>query len=379
MPEPKPRAIIALDLLRFACALLVVAFHYAAAFALAPSPVARALLQGLPVRAVLGGASWFGWIGVELFFTMSGCVIALSAQGSDAHTFLQRRALRLLPAAWICASTTLCLLAIAVPAPDLLQRWLASIAFWPSDIGIDPSYWTLPIELCFYLVIATGLGSGGTLGAIEHRARCVGLVSAAFWVIQLCASGAAAQLINHHPAQLLLAQHGCFFALGVTIWGMLRDGPTRPRLGWLALFTACGLIEIAAISVERSRTLGIAAGPIVPMTVFITGIAIMLAARRLQPVLQRYIGTRIAGTLGLMTYPLYLIHQQAGVVMAAALMRAGLSFLPAIAVTLVAALGFAWWVAMVAEPAARAQLRRLFRRSRALAPDTLRSASPPIG
>lgn len=59
MAASKPHAIIALDLLRFASALLVVAFHYGAAFALAPSATAAGLLHGLPVTAPLAGASWF--------------------------------------------------------------------------------------------------------------------------------------------------------------------------------------------------------------------------------------------------------------------------------------------------------------------------------
>eukprot|EP01037_Dinobryon_pediforme_P024921 gene24921-26890_t len=115
MTAPKPRAIIALDLLRFASALLVVAFHYGAAFALAPSPAARAMLHGLPVSAALAGESWFGWVGVELFFMMSGFVIALSAEGTSGPAFVRRRALRLLPAAWICASATLLVLALCLP------------------------------------------------------------------------------------------------------------------------------------------------------------------------------------------------------------------------------------------------------------------------
>lgn len=379
MAGPKPRAIIALDLLRFASALLVVAFHYGAVFALAPNPTATAMLHGLRVSTALSGASWFGWVGVELFFMMSGFVIALSAEGASAAAFLRRRALRLLPAAWICASVTLIVLAVAAPSPDLWLRWLSSVTFWPIDAGIDPSYWTLSIEMCFYLIIATGLGMGGTRAGIERRARWIGLFSATFWLVMLGIGPRAMGLVNDRPVQLLLAQHGCFFALGVTAWAMLSDGHTRLRTALFALFTVTSLLEICAISVERARTLGIVTGPTLPVLIFMAGMAVMLASLRLQPALLRLVGTRVATALGLMTYPLYLIHQQVGEAIAAALMRAGLPFLPAIALALAAALGFAWWVAMVAEPFVRARLIRLLSPSRDPAQDTLPTAFLPGG
>jgi peptidoglycan/LPS O-acetylase OafA/YrhL len=379
MTAPKPRAIIALDLLRFASALLVVAFHYGAAFALAPSPAARAMLHGLPVSAALAGESWFGWVGVELFFMMSGFVIALSGEGTSGPAFLRRRALRLLPAAWICASATLLVLALWLPALDLWRRWLIAVTFWPSADAIDPSYWTLPIEVCFYLLIATGLRASGTLGAIERRARVIGLISTVFWLVMLCLGSHATALVNARLSQVSLAQHGCFFALGVTAWAMLSERPSRMRVALFALFALTGLVEIAAIAVERTRTLGIDAGPLLPMLTFAIGVAVMLGSLQLQPLLLRGIGTRTAATLGRMTYPLYLIHQQVGAAVTAMLLRAGLPFIASIALTLVAALGFAWWVATIAEPRVRARLARLLTRRRAPAQDTLPSAFLPSG
>ncbi|MES2020316.1 MAG: acyltransferase family protein [Pseudomonadota bacterium] len=380
MAASKPHAIIALDLLRFASALLVVAFHYGAAFALAPSAAAAALLHALPVTAPLARASWFGWIGVELFFMISGFVIALSAEGIGIATFLRRRALRLLPAAWICATVTLGVVAVTLPAHDLPLRWLRSVTFWPGDGGwIDPSYWTLPIEICFYLLIATGLGTGGTLAAIEQRARWLGLASVAFWIVVLCTGWTASPLLQYQSAPLLLARYGCIFALGVTILALLRDHTTRLRLGLLSLFAATALLEIAAHAIERATTLRIAATPLVPMLVFIAGLVVMLASLKLQPLLQRYIGTRIASRVGLMTYPLYLIHQDVGAAAAAALMRGGLPFAPAILLTLVGALAFAYWVASVAEPALRRPLARLFSPRHAPARDRFPNASLPGG
>lgn len=49
MDDRNGRAIIAVDLLRFVCALMVVCFHYFTAFARKPSDAGAALLAGLPV------------------------------------------------------------------------------------------------------------------------------------------------------------------------------------------------------------------------------------------------------------------------------------------------------------------------------------------
>ena len=50
--------------------------------------------------------TWFGWVGVEIFFVISGFVIANSASKSSATEFLFGRALRLYPAVWVCSTLT---------------------------------------------------------------------------------------------------------------------------------------------------------------------------------------------------------------------------------------------------------------------------------
>lgn len=353
MTEAKPRAIIALDLLRFASALLVVAFHYGAAFALAPSFTTAAMLRGLPVSAAATPWTWFGWIGVELFFVISGFVIALSAEGASAAAFLRRRVLRLAPAAWICATATLLVLAIAAPGPSLLPRWMASLAFAPGSTQIDPSYWTLGIELSFYLLVATGLGRAGRCETIERFGTMIGAWSAAFWLFAVMADWVATPLMNERAAQLMLLPHGCFFALGVLARAMLSRGVTTARALLFGSFFAAGLTEIAGRTVERTYTLGIVASPLLPILIFGAGLIVVLASSRWQAWLARRIDARTAATLGLMTYPLYLLHQEIGAALIATQMRLGVPFGVAALAALAMILAAAWWVARVGEPVVR--------------------------
>ncbi|HEY8505877.1 MAG TPA: acyltransferase family protein, partial [Gemmataceae bacterium] len=85
-----------LDLLRFVAALAVVLYHFtgfggAGAW---PDP-AREIFPG--VAAV----TRFGYLGVDLFYVISGFVILMSAWGRSPGEFGISRLVRLMPAYWI--------------------------------------------------------------------------------------------------------------------------------------------------------------------------------------------------------------------------------------------------------------------------------------
>jgi peptidoglycan/LPS O-acetylase OafA/YrhL len=385
MATPKPREIIALDLLRFVSAMLVVAFHFGSAFARAPGWANAEMLGGLPISDSAVPWTWFGWIGVELFFVISGFVIAMSAEGASRGVFLRRRALRLLPSAWICATATLLAVMSVAPSAGLIHEWARSISFWLRGPWIDPSYWTLGIEVVFYAVIAATLGRAGRADTIERIAVLLGALCTAFWLFAVMAGWAATPLMDYRPAQLLLLPHGCFFALGVLAWAMLHRGVTTGRVLMFAIFFATALTEIAGRTVERTHALGITAGPLVPILVFTIGLGVVLASTRLQPALASRIDARLAATLGLMTYPLYLLHQEVGAALLSLTMRQGMPFAAAIALALAIVLVSAWWVVRIAEPPLRARLAALIDGAVALSArrgpvrDSLPSASPPAG
>lgn len=159
-------SLIGIDIVRFACAISVMSFHYCTTAWLGPSQeAARLLADASRPDPGLVAAARFNWIGVQIFFTISGCVIARSMVSSRGLSFLRKRLLRLLPAAWICSTATLITLAAAgTDQGDLLLRWARSLVLWPLGRQIDPSYWTLSIELCFYLVVAVLVGGTASRG-----------------------------------------------------------------------------------------------------------------------------------------------------------------------------------------------------------------------
>src|SRR6266403_2102841 len=95
-----------LDLVRYFAAALVLVFHL--------SIVSWNLLGLSPNYGVADAPQYpelsflsVGWVGVEIFFVLSGFVIAESANGKSAYVFFKGRAGRLLPSIWICATMAL--------------------------------------------------------------------------------------------------------------------------------------------------------------------------------------------------------------------------------------------------------------------------------
>jgi peptidoglycan/LPS O-acetylase OafA/YrhL len=352
MVVSRARNLLALDLLRFGCALLVLAFHWGHGFAYFPPPGGRALLDGMPVDARWSPFVNSGWIGVELFFVVSGFVIAWSAEGSSAASFAARRFLRLVPCAWLCATLTAAAMVAfsALPAGVIAGQWAGSFLFWPM-FGIDPSYWTLAIEVNFYLFVVLSLIGGSALGRIERVGVLLGLASAAYW--------GASLLVEIPPAtnrivQLTLLPHGCFFALGV----MIR---ARQRLGW-RLLPSLWLVPICAaalIEVEAHRVVMNGDGPayVPPLLLFALGLLPILFAEKLQPWIERHCDASIAATIGLMTYPLYLLHQELGAILIGGMLHLGMLYWPAAAVALGGMLALSWAVVRFGEPLLRARLR----------------------
>jgi len=353
--------IIAVDLLRFACALLVLGHHFGVGFWLSPSPHGEAIMADSPWRFDGSGLARVGWIGVELFFVISGLVIARSAVGLRWTGFLWKRVLRLAPAAWICATISMAVLMASgrFDTVELLGDWWRSLRFWPIGTQIDGSYWTLGIELSFYLLVAMTAAGGASARRIEATGIALGAASAAFWLWFVWTGPSAIPLPGIRTMMLSLLPHGCFFAIGVMVAALTGQAVTRRRIAVLALLVPVALIEIAAHTAERATRTGAPPSLLLAILIFLGGLAALLGAGRLQPLLGQWVAPRVARTIGLMTYPLYLLHQDAGAAVMMALGRYGLSPHLSAAIAAAAMMVVAWIVASALEPALRRYLAAL--------------------
>jgi peptidoglycan/LPS O-acetylase OafA/YrhL len=351
-------SLIVIDLVRFACAAMVMLFHFMTCYWAEPSPAAAALLSDIPMpSAVMLPVMRFNWIGVQLFFVISGMVIALTARGTAPADFMKRRLLRLLPAAFICATMTGIALALAGAAiPDLLGRWAASATLWPLAPQIDPSYWTLGVEMLFYLGVASALVVNRDVSTDALAAILLAL-GAAFWIAALAADRFLGFSYLEFARVATMLPYASFFSLGMILTGASRDAWTRLRK-LLALGALCiCMIEVMCTANLRATVFSMEADAFVPLAMFLGGVALLAETWRLQPHLERFIRPEVARTIGLATYPLYLLHQEMGAAIMAAGYAIGLSSAVAMLLTMAIIVVLAWVISVYAEPAVQRAIR----------------------
>jgi len=266
--------IVGLDLIRFAAAMLVLALHF--------------------------GWIDFGWIGVQAFFVMSGLLIAHVSQARAAREFFVSRFLRLAPAAWICATLSLAIgLGIHGPTRDILTGYVHSMLFWPRPPWVNIVYWTLYVEITFYAFVCVLLALGSS-SRLLPMAAAIAIWSGAYNLFP-----AVAAHIPSPIAQMTLARFGCFFALGIAFHHCVYTG----RGGWpVAILSLAGcLSQIWTYAASN----GIALLP--PVLTFLAMSAAIWSATRYNGAIGGGLKA-VSGhikTLGLATYPLYLIHYDA--------------------------------------------------------------------
>lgn len=132
--------IVALDLIRFFAAMSVVLYHYISPDELTDFPL-------------LSQVTDFGYLGVPLFFIISGYVIALSANNRSAWQFISSRFVRLYPALWAGILFTVIVVTLFSNTKISFLQILANGTLLNDYMGfanIDGVYWTLKAELKFY-------------------------------------------------------------------------------------------------------------------------------------------------------------------------------------------------------------------------------------
>jgi peptidoglycan/LPS O-acetylase OafA/YrhL len=144
-----------LDGARFASAVSVMFFHLAFYSWTSTSSTTAHIFAHAGSFEGLTPWSWFGWVGVQVFFVISGFVIANSANGSSPTEFVNSRTARLYPAALICSIFSLLALLVVAgdPLPDLIRPFTRSVLLVPSGPWIDGVYWSLAVEIAFYAII----------------------------------------------------------------------------------------------------------------------------------------------------------------------------------------------------------------------------------
>lgn len=221
----------AIQSLRAGAAILVLASH--------------ALLYPLAEQSL--GYGRLGWLGVILFFVVSGFImVAVTGEGRfEAGSFLKRRVLRVVPMYW---GFTLIAALLALTLPEIFkttvydgQQLLMSLAFIPfynpASHGLHPLYklgWTLNYEMFFYVSFAL-------LAVLRARQRVMVLTIA---YLGLCLTG-----LILHPTAAIPAFYTSYMPLAFVAGAWLGLAHVEGRLsqlsnGAVALLAVIGVVGL---------------------------------------------------------------------------------------------------------------------------------------
>jgi peptidoglycan/LPS O-acetylase OafA/YrhL len=364
-----------LDPLRFAAALGVAVFHqmfWSWAWVSIGVPGFERTVAADVLYPSAAPFTWFGWVGVEIFFVISGFVIANSASTSSPGEFLLGRALRIYPAVWVCATATFLVLLLfgSGPASEFVLPYIHAMLMVPKGVTgqwLDEVYWTLAAETAFYgLVFCAMLTKKVTL---RHLAWGLTIYSAILNAIALLVLSCTTPsdlpylviLMFRVPCAAFLLTHGCFFALG--IWLFISANRQLTALEQVAVAVTClsGAAEIYFFASFFLTSIPAIAdhSALVPIMVWAAAVLLIaIAARRSRRSAGRASPEAPAylRTLGLITYPLYLTHNVIGTAIIRALVDAGWDATSALWIALGMLVLVCWFICAKIEPAVRSAL-----------------------
>ncbi len=286
--------VVELDLLRFLAALAVVLYHFTYHL--------RASDTGIDLFPSIGRLGMHGYLGVNLFFMISGFVILWTARDRTPSGFVLSRITRLYPEFWISVLLSSIVFSLnesafgqTITAPQVL----ANLTMVPALFGqeyVDGVYWTLFVELKFYALL-------WGLSVTRQMKRVEGWLFA--WLIATIACFTLP--VPSGLRSLALYPYAPLFIGGSLFYLIRAEGVTPARLVGVALCALLAMTQVTAqmpnfVQQQDVSTATQWESRIVILLFFATFAVIALRRSAAVP-----FATAIAFA-GALTYPLYLVH-----------------------------------------------------------------------
>lgn len=290
-----------IDFLRFLAALAVVFFHYTYF-----GQMSRSTQFSYPLLAPFAR---YGLFGVQLFFMISGFVILMTACNTTVKKFVISRVVRLYPAFWICCTITfiarLCL--GGEQFPTSIVTYLENMTMLGGFFGakeIDGSYWTLVVEIRFYILIFLVL----LFRQIHIIEKLLVYWLGVILVFDFMDFIGLDVPYTYQLRMFFLVGFGPYFIAGAIFFLIWSKGITKFRLFFLGLVWSLALYHVWRSLPEAERLFPSEYGIVGMSLVTIFFILMFLVS------LERtgWIGNKNWMFVGALTYPLYLLHQVLG-------------------------------------------------------------------
>ena len=302
-----------------------------------------------------------GWVGVELFFLISGYVILMSLESARGiRSFMFKRWLRLFPA-MLLATVLIFAVRTAYAGPLFGPAWqdvLPGLTFISPSFyhlifrfdfkSLDGVFWTLYTEVSFYILFA------GIYLRFGRRCAITALIGIALTVSfgpHLFAALGASPLVLRlfEPFLWISWQLFGWFAAGALFYCADCTGSRRTFL------LACSVGLLSAL------IQGYQMGGVPEILVALVLMVAIFAATLKSPLIQQVLANRALIAVGFASYPFYLLHNGVGRV----LLNLIHAYAPALHPLLTFAFGMAlvfalsYGVAYYFEPALRRNIRAL--------------------
>lgn len=286
---PKAR-LFELDVLRFLAAFVVVFYH----LTYRHGPNSDELLF-----QSLDDYTRYGFLGVNLFFLISGFVILWTAIGRSPTDFIITRFSRLYPIFWVAIGVTVFFKWWFYNDAIDIKNILLNMTMVPGYLGqkfeyIDGVYWTLAVEIKFYFLLFL-LIIFKQLKRIET------------WLIVWTIGCVLAPYVSGLSA-LTIYPYGPYFIAGAVMFLVWREKLTPTRLIIIAVCLAMSLYEVDGmvkgwLFVQQKNDILISSIIVIILYAIMLGIAMGHVS----------IGEKaFLFKLAMMTYPLYLLHNVIG-------------------------------------------------------------------
>jgi peptidoglycan/LPS O-acetylase OafA/YrhL len=288
-----------IDFLRFFAALMVVFYHYSfrgyAADGMSTMPY-----------PLLAPVAKYGYLGVPLFFLISGFVILMTASTGSVKKFIVSRVARLYPAFWVCCTATFVIILIIGDKyySASICQYFINMTMLSGFIGvpsIDSVYWSIFIELKFYLLVALVL--------IFRKIKQAQLFLTVWLIATIALDVIKIGKIGSLLSIILIVDYSPYFIAGAMSFLIWSKGISLTRISVILMAWLVSLGNALHEIPKNEKHYNTEFDSYVIIGIISTFFIIMLlvSTRR-----TGWLGKRQWVTVGALTYPLYLIHQTIG-------------------------------------------------------------------
>lgn len=263
----------------------------------------------------IGVITQWGYLGVPIFFVISGFVIAATIKPREVNfhyigKFIVKRATRLDPPYWLSMALDISLVLVTIHLFHIASKLptfstvLAHLFYLQGLLGIRniaAMYWTLCLEVQFYIFVSLIFAIANKLFALNTTSAPKYFIAGIFSITVLLSLLIAADKIQN-PLQGLFLSHWYLFALGATCyWSTIAN--TIPKKAFIFYCAIVPLVFLAKMHVDFKVAVESMAG-------IATAAFIYTAAVNRK--MSTWLNSRTLLYLGSISYSLYLFHAIVG-------------------------------------------------------------------